>query len=113
MSKIDPELYERCAVIEQVQLVIYAALKKSLYRNFRASLLFKRNLTANLIEWEYKINYYDYWFGNKIFHGSQCTVLRYVNYIKTSQLSQEVLEEEADLINNEFGQDNSLTISLA
>ena len=51
LVKIDPELYIIYAVMERVQLVIYAALSTALYVTIRASLIFWRKLTSKLVEW--------------------------------------------------------------
>ena len=66
LVKIDLELYNRYAVMEQYQLVIYVALNKSLYGTLRASLLFWRKLAAKLIEWGYKTNTYNWCVSNKM-----------------------------------------------
>ena len=54
LVKINPELNNRYAVMEQVQLVLYAALDKALYGTIHAYLLFWHKLTTKLIEWGYK-----------------------------------------------------------
>ena len=46
LVKIYTELYNRYAVMDQYQLVIYMALNKSLYGTIRASLLFWSKLNA-------------------------------------------------------------------
>ena len=50
LVKIYTELYNRYAVMDQYQLVIYAALNKLLYVTLHASLLFWRKLTDKLIK---------------------------------------------------------------
>ena len=50
LVKIYTELYNRYAVMDQYQLVIYAALNKLLYGTLHASLLFWRKLTDRLIK---------------------------------------------------------------
>ena len=97
--------------MEQYQLVIYAVLKKALYGTLRASLLFWRKLTAELIERGYKTNPYDWCVSNKMVQSIQFTVLWHVDDLKISHLSQEVLEEKSGLINNEFDQEDPLTIN--
>ena len=54
LVNIDPELYKIYSVMEQGQLVNYTPLNKALYGNFRASLLFWRKLTDNIVKWGYK-----------------------------------------------------------
>ena len=64
--KVDLVLYSRYAVMEQIQLVIYAALSKALYGTICDSLLFWWKLNYKLIECGYKINPYDWYVANKL-----------------------------------------------
>ena len=90
LVKIDPELYSRYEVMDQGQLVVYTDPSNPLYGTLRASLLFCKKLTANMVERVYKINPYDWCVANQTVQGSQFTVFWDVDNIKTSHLSQAV-----------------------
>ena len=109
LIKCDPTKYDAMPTVERGKTVIYAALTKALYGTLRASLLFWRKLTAKLISWGYDINPYDWCVANKEIDGSQCTVVWHVDDLKVSHVSDEVLESQRKLLNDEFGREAPLT----
>ena len=110
LVEIDPDLYNKFAVMEQGQLVIYATLNKESHGNLRSYLLFWWKLTDKLVVRGYKTNPYNWCIVNKIIQVRQCTLLWHVDGLKILHFSKEVLEEESYLINNELGQEAPLTI---
>ena len=71
MNKIYPSLYEKNITIENKKEAIYVKLKKALYGTVQASLLFWQNLTKTLINWGFKINFYDSCVANKTVKGKK------------------------------------------
>ena len=56
-------------------------------------------------------NEYDWCVVNRIVSGKQCTVAWYVDDIKMSHETEQVLEDLSTLLNNEFGKEAPLTIT--
>jgi hypothetical protein len=58
LVKLDPKLY-----------------RKHVYGTLKAALLFWRKLSAELKEWVFEINPYNWCVANKTIDGKQCTIL--------------------------------------
>jgi hypothetical protein len=56
LVKIDPKLYRKHLLIKKGKPIMYVQLKKALYGTLQAGLLFWKDLTKNLKEWDFKIN---------------------------------------------------------
>jgi hypothetical protein len=56
-------------------------------------------------------NPYDYCVVNKVINGSQCTIVWYVDNLKISHRSHQVVSEIMQLMKDEFGKDMDLTIT--
>jgi hypothetical protein len=72
---LDPKLYRKHVQIEKGKEVLYMELKKALYGTLKAALLFWKKLSAQLKEWGFKVNPYDWCVANRIINGKQCTIL--------------------------------------
>ena len=70
---------------------MYAESKKVIYGTLESSLLFWAKLSKILEEMVYQINEYDWCVMNKIIDNKQCTILWYVNDLKTSHVDSAVV----------------------
>ena len=71
LTKLNPNIYRKYVTNEKGRTVLYVELKKSLYGTLQAALLFWRNLTSSLQEWEFEINLYDWCVANNTVKGKQ------------------------------------------
>ena len=111
LLRIDPS-YAKFVVTERGKPVLYTELDKALYGTLQAALLFWQRLSRFLTNHlGFEINPYDECVANKIINGSQCTIAWYVDDLKISHKSQEVLEEVFNELQNEFGKEAPLTVS--
>lgn len=65
LEMIDPKLYRKHLVVEKGVKVLYAELAKVLYGILRGALLFWEKVSAQLVEWGFVINPYDWCVANK------------------------------------------------
>ena len=105
MLKIDRSKYEKYVVHEYGKPVIYIILTKALYGTIQAALLFWKNLTAQLEEWAFKINPYNFCIANKIINGKQCTIEWHVNDLKRSHEDPKVVTNILGLIDRRYRQE--------
>ena len=97
MVRTDPEVYTKFVVMERGKKVIYVELKKDLYGTLRAALLFWQRLTAQLKEWGFEVNPYDWCVVNKTIAGKQCTIVWHVDDLKISHVEASAV---GDIIDN-------------
>ena len=93
LAKCDPTKYQPYLVIERGKPVLYVKLVKVLYGTIRATLIFWRKFTEQLIEWGFTVNPYDWCVANKLVQGSQLTITWHVDDLKISHVNKEVLED--------------------
>ena len=99
-------MYQPYITYKGRQPVLYTELDKALYGMLQAALLFWQKLSIFLTEKHgFVQNEYDWCVINKIVSGKQCTVAWYVNDIKMSHKTKQVLEDLLALLNNEFGKE--------
>ena len=78
----------------------------------QAALLFWQKLSTFLIKKHgFEQNEYDWCVVNKMISGKQCTITWYVNDMKMSHETQQVLDDLLALLNNEFRKEAPLTIT--
>ena len=65
LVKLDPKLYRKFVQVEKGKNVLYVELKKALYGRLKAALLFWKKLSAQLQEWGFVLNPYDWCVANK------------------------------------------------
>lgn len=65
LELIDPKMYRKIIIIEKGKKVLYAELSKVLYGILRGALLFWEKVSAQLVEWGFCINPYDWCVSNK------------------------------------------------
>jgi hypothetical protein len=86
-------------------------LKKALHGTLCAALLFLRKLTAQLQEWGFIINQYNWCVANKIINNKQCTVMWHVDDLKISHADPTVVSDVIELINGVFGNEAPVTVN--
>ena len=110
LIKLDPKFYSQYVVIENGKRVIYAVLLKALYGTLRAALLFWQKLTAQLKEWGFKINPYDWCVANKVINGKQCTICWHIDDLKISHVDADVVTNVIEHLDNAFGKEAPITV---
>ena len=70
---------------------MYAKAKKAIYGTLEASLLFWGKLSKSLEEMGYQRNEYDWCVMNRIIDKTQCTILWYLDDLKTSHVDPAVI----------------------
>ena len=108
LAKVDKDKYEKFVVEEGGKPVIYVRLKKALYGTLNASLLFWKDLTAELKGWGFVVNPYDECVANKMVNGKQCTVLWHVDDLKISHVDSKVVDDVLDKLGQRYGKDAPL-----
>ena len=84
---------------------------KAHYGTLRAPLLFWRKLSAQLVEWGFEINPYDWCVANKMVNGKQLTVLWHVDDLKISHMEKDVVSDFLAKVNGEFGKETPITVT--
>ena len=69
LAMLDPKLYPKFIIDEGGKQVLYVKLKKALCGTLQAVMLFWKNLTNSLQEWDFAVNPYDWCVANKIVNG--------------------------------------------
>ena len=78
----DPKLYRKYIMTENGATVLYVELKKALYRQLEAALLFYQKFLKDLKELGFKINPYDPCIANRNIEASQQTICWHVDDVK-------------------------------
>jgi hypothetical protein len=73
--------------------------------------LFWKKLTAQLQEWGFTINPYDWCVANRTINGSQCTLVWHVDDHKISHLDPTVVTHVIDKLSEVFGKKAPLTVN--
>ena len=111
LLEIDEEMYGPYVVYEGKEKVMFVELLKALYGTLRAARLFWEKLSKKLQEWGFTPNPYDSCVVNKMINGKQCTVGWHVDDIKASRVDPKVIDHLIDMMNEEFGKEEPLTVS--
>ena len=77
--------------------------EKALNGTLQAALLFSRNLTSSLQEWEFKINPYDWCITNKKVDRKQMTVVWHVDDLKISNENGDTVESLIRKLSKRYG----------
>jgi hypothetical protein len=110
LVQLDPKLYRKYLIISpNGRPILYVELKKALYGTLRAALLFWRMLSAQLQEWGFVINPYDWCVANKLIDGNQCTIVWHVDDLKISHVNPDVVSSVINDLNQVFGKEAPLT----
>jgi len=97
------EKYESYVTIENGHRVLYMELMKAMYGTLTAPILWYQLLAATLTDLGFIINDYDPCVANKQINGKQFTVCWYVDDLKLSHESSEVVSEVIKVIESKFG----------
>ena len=102
MCEINKELIEDIKY-EKGKKVLYMRILKALYGCIESALLWYNLWKSTLESMGFEINPYDRCVGNKMINGSQCTIAWYVDDVKISHKSEEVLTDIIKKVENKFG----------
>jgi hypothetical protein len=111
LARVNPTKYKKFVVTEGGKPVIYVRLLKALYGTMQASLLFWKDLTAELKKAGFTINPYDECVANKTVNGKQCTVLWHVDDLKISHVDSAVVDDILRMLDERYGKDAPLTVT--
>jgi hypothetical protein len=89
-------------VNERGKPAIYVKLNNALYGTLQVAMLFWKDLTGNLEDWD------DWCVANKMIDGKQCTIVWHVDDLKISHVDGEVIEGVLDLLNGRYGKKKPL-----
>jgi hypothetical protein len=108
---LQPSKYKEFVLLENGKRTLYVQLNKALYGTLRAALLFWRTLTAQLQEWGFVINPYNWCVANKTINGLQCTIAWHVDDLKISHADPEVVSTIIGKIASIFRIEAPLTVT--
>jgi hypothetical protein len=111
LVNLQPSKDERFVMVENAKKSLYVQLKKALCGTLQAALLFWKKLTAQLQEWGFTINPYDWCVANRTVNGSQCTVVWHVDDLKISHLDPAVITHVIGKLSEVFGEEAPLTVN--
>jgi len=111
MARLDPKLYRKYVMIEHGKPALCVELLTALYGTMRASLLFWKKLSQQLVSWGFEINPHDWCVANKTINGKQCTVLWHVDDLKISHLDPDVVTGVINDVSAAFGKDAPITVT--
>jgi hypothetical protein len=109
LVRVDPKKYKKFVTMEKGKPVVYVRLLKALYGTMQASLLFGKDLTAELKKSGFTVNPYDECVANKTVNGKQCTVLWHVDALKISHVESAVVDDILHMLDEQYGKDAPLT----
>ena len=111
LEKVNKEKYEKYISHEKGKPVIYVRLRKALYGTLQAALLFWKDLSTQLEQWDFELNPYDNCVANKLINGTQCTILWHVDDLKISHVDPMVVGSIINLLNERYGKEAPLTVT--
>jgi len=97
------EKYESYVSYEHGKRVLYMELMKAMYGTLTAPILWYQLFAATLTDLGFTINAYDPCVANKMINGKQFTVCWYVDDLKLSHESSEVVSDMIKVIESKFG----------
>ena len=123
LEMIDPKMYRKYLVVEKGKKVLYAELAKVLYGILRGALLFWQKVSAQLIDWGFTINPYDWCVANKevkyettdsdgkgTVESAQMTLGWHVDDFIITHKSQEAVDEFIARMDELYGGTQPLTV---
>ena len=111
LEALQPLKYKEFIMFEKTKKTLYVQLNKALYGTLRAALLFWRKLTAQLQEWGFAINPYDWCVANRTINDSQCTIVWHADDLKISHADPDVVTSMIDKLSKVFGMEAPLTVN--
>ena len=85
--------YRDKVVIGRGKKLIYAVLKRALYRALRSSLLFWIDLVRKLKSWDFQPKPYDTCIMNKVVDRNSCTICWHIYYLKVYHVKSTVIDD--------------------
>lgn len=123
LEMIDPKMYQKYITIEGGRQVLYAELAKVLYGILRGALLFWQKISAQLVEWGFTINPYDWCVankdvayelstneGSKVTISAQMTLGWHVDDFIITHKDQGAIDAFVSKLNLHYGQTTSLKV---
>ena len=104
-----PQAMQKYISMKKGKYVLYTELKKLLYGNLQAAMLFWRNLISSLYRWDFEINPYDWCVTNKKINNKQLTAVWNVNDLKISHVDDDVVIELIAHLIEQYGKETELT----
>jgi len=113
LLKVAPGKYDKQVrfIGSSAKPYLYVRLKRALYGQLKAALLFWKNLRGKLETWGFELNPYDWCVANKQVNGKQCTVVWHVDDLKISHEDPKVVDWVIDQLKKEFAKEADLTIT--
>jgi hypothetical protein len=102
MCKMNPK-HEEYVTNESGKKVLYVQLLKALYGCVVSALLWYELFSGHLKEMGFEINPYDSCIANKVINGKQCTIAWYVDDMKISHVSKDVVTQIIQELEKKFG----------
>ncbi len=110
--RLDPKLYRPFIHMgKNKKPVLYVQLRKGLYGQLKAALMFWQNLSGNLQKWGFELNPYDTCVANSIINGKQCTILWHVDDLKISHEDYDVVTDIIEKLSKTYGKLDPITIN--
>lgn len=123
LEMIDPKMYRKYLIVEKGKKVLYAELAKVLYGILRGALLFWEKMSAQLIEWGFTVNPYDWCVANKevehevldnkgkpVTESSQMTLGWHVDDFIITHKSQKAVDDIIAKMDELYGGSQPLTV---
>lgn len=95
--------YNKFVSMEKGVKVLYAWLKKALYRCVQSALLWYTLFHDTLKQIGFVINHYNPCVANCMIEGSQCTITWYIDDTKISHINPDVVTKIIDTLKKHFG----------
>jgi len=111
LLKVAPGKYDKEVRYHGNKPYLYTRLKKALYGQLKAALLFWKNLSGKLKSWGFEINDYDWCVANKTINGEQCTIVWHVDDLKISHVDPEVVSLIIGHLSKEYGKHSELSVT--
>ena len=103
LLNVNNKKYQPYVVYEKNRKVLYLKLRKAMYGCLKAALLWYELFSNTLKEEGFKLNPYEPCVANKMVKGKQLTVVWYVDDLKVSHVSSEVVDETLEFLELKFG----------
>ena len=94
---------KKCVTNKKGRTILHVEREKALNGTLQAALIFWRNLTSSLQEWEFKINPYDWCITNKTVDRKQMTVVWHVDDLKISNENGYTVESLIRKLSKRYG----------
>ena len=108
LLKTDPSLYRKYVIHEKGVVVLYVELRKALYGQLKAALLYYLKFVSDIKEIGFKLNPYDPCVANRMVNGHQHTICWHVDDIKSSHVDPAVQDEFEKWLTAKYDTENGV-----